>query len=330
LTRGRRGNFYGVASLGGPSRHGTVFEITPEGKLTTLYNFCSEPNCIDGATPYAGLVEGGDGNLYGTTYAGGAAWSGTIFKLTQDGTLSTLHHFCSDPNCADGTAPLYGSLLEASKGKFYGTTPMGGAHGMGTVFEITAEGDFTTLYNFCSQPNCVDGANPSGGLVKGRNGNFYGTASSGGANRYGGTVFEITLEGNLTTLNSFGGMPDSPGAPDAGLVKGKNGNFYGTAYAGGMSVYGYGGTVFELSPTGGLRTLYTFCSLPGCADGRGPVAALTPGKEGIFYGSTAFGGLNGANACGGNGEYGCGTLFRLDVEHHVSKATAEPMDSTVP
>jgi uncharacterized repeat protein (TIGR03803 family) len=125
LTRGRRGNFYGVASLGGPSRHGTVFEITPEGKLTTLYNFCSEPNCIDRATPYAGLVEGGDGNLYGTTYAGGAAWSGTIFKLTQDGTLSTLHHFCSDPNCADGTAPLYGSLLEASKGKFYGTTPNG-------------------------------------------------------------------------------------------------------------------------------------------------------------------------------------------------------------
>lgn len=180
LIRGRKGNFYGVASLGGPSRYGTVFEITPDGKLTILYNFCSELDCIDGATPYAGLVQGRDGNLYGTTYAGGAAKSGTIFKLTPDGTLRTLHHFCSDPNCADGTAPLLGSLLEASKGKFYGTTPSGGAHGMGTVFEITAEGDFTTLYNFCSQPNCVDGANPNGGLARGCNGSFYGTTSSGG------------------------------------------------------------------------------------------------------------------------------------------------------
>jgi uncharacterized repeat protein (TIGR03803 family) len=330
LTRGRTGNFYGVTVGGSPHSEGTIFEITPEGKLTTLYNFCSEPNCDDGANPYAGLVEGSDGSLYGTTFGGGAASFGTIFKFSRDGKLSTLHDFCSDPNCADGTAPLYGSLLRAN-GRLYGTTPMGGTHGMGTVFEITADGTFTTLYNFCSQENCADGANPSGGLVRGLDGNFYGTTSSGGSTPYGGTVFEITAKGKLITIFSFASMSESSIAPDDGLIESKNGNFYGTAYAGGASIYGNGGTVFEITPQGGLTTLYTFCSQPGCIDGRAPVAGLTEARSGIFYGTTALGGLNSTIQCGLEGEYsGCGTLFRLDLDAGANLISAKPMEDDGP
>jgi uncharacterized repeat protein (TIGR03803 family) len=317
LIRGRRGNFYGVTAQGGLHYYGTVFEITPEGKLTTLYNFCSATNCIDGATPYAGLVEGRDGNLYGATYAGGVARSGTIFKLSPDGLLSTLHDFCSYLNCDDGTGPLYGSLLEASNGKFYGTTPMGGMHGMGTVFEITPDGNLTTLYNFCSQPNCADGANPEGSLVEGHNGKLYGTTGSGG---WGvGTIYEITREGKLTTLYSFGSEPNSGAAPDDGLVQGRDGNFYGTTYSGPGTTYGYGGTVFEVTSTGKLTVLHTFCSERGCADGRSAVAGLTRAKSGIFYGTTFDGGLSTTTCRDYYTTYdlGCGTLFRLDVEHRV-------------
>jgi uncharacterized repeat protein (TIGR03803 family) len=330
VIRGRNGNFYGVTSFAGRNEYGTVFEVTPEGKLTTLYNFCSVFNCVDGATPYAGLVEGRDGNLYGTTYAGGAAGAGTIFKLTPDGTLSTLHNFCSYLDCADGTAPLTASLLEASNGNFYGTTPMGGGLRVGTVFEITPDGDFTTLHNFCSLSNCVDGANPEGTLIEGRNGNLYGTTSSGALG--GGTVFEITPEGKLTTLYKFCSQPNcADGAgPDGGLVQGRNGNFYGTTYTGAETSYGYGGRIFEITPEGKLRTLHVFCSERGCIDGRAPVAGLTRAKCGIFYGTTFEGGVYGTSQCGVYGDYGCGTLFKLDLDKESKRTSDGPIEGDIP
>jgi uncharacterized repeat protein (TIGR03803 family) len=119
---------------------GTVFKIAPSGKLTTLYNFCSQTNCTDGESPYAGLIQGTDGNLYGTTPIGGANGNvcgihgnscGTVFKITPSGTMTTLHSF----EGTDGWA-LYGGLFQATNGEFYGTTEYGGTIDGGTVFSL--------------------------------------------------------------------------------------------------------------------------------------------------------------------------------------------------
>src|SRR5262249_29249133 len=161
--------------------------------------------------------------------------AGTIFSVTPEGKLTTLYSFCAESNCTDGEAPLLNSLVQGSNGNFYGTTPTGGAHGFGTVFEITPKGKLTTLHSFDGN----DGQVPYAGLVRGSNGHFYGTTYSGGAYSVG-TIFEITPKGKLKTLHSFAGIDG--GAPFAGLVEGSNGNFYGTTYSGEASVYGYGGT----------------------------------------------------------------------------------------
>jgi len=125
---------------------GTVFQVTPGGTITTLYSFCAQANCTDGSAPYAGLVQATNGNLYGTTEAGGANGKGTVFEITLGGTLTTLHSFCSQANCADGSLPRAG-LIQATNGNFYGTTFNGGALGVGSVFSITTTGKLTTLYS---------------------------------------------------------------------------------------------------------------------------------------------------------------------------------------
>ena len=175
LVQGSDGNFYGTTPVGGTTYNGTVYEITPSGALTTLYNFCSQTNCTDGSKPYAGLVQATDGDFYGTTIAGGAQGNGTIFKITPSGTLTTLYSFCSQSGCDYGLAEA--GLIQATDGNFYGTTDLGA----GTVFTITPSGTFTTLYSFCSDPNCADGTSPLAALVQATNGNFYGTTSEGGA-----------------------------------------------------------------------------------------------------------------------------------------------------
>jgi uncharacterized repeat protein (TIGR03803 family) len=303
LVQASDGNFYGTASGGECCIFGSVFKITPSGALTTLYNFCSQSGCTDGAFPLAGLVQGTDGNFYGTTNEGGTGTclgdcDGTVFKITPDGILTTLYSFCSQPDCADGTLPSTG-LIQATDGNFYGTTAYGGANGLlsGTVFRITPSGTFTTLYNFCSQSDCSDGAQPSG-LVQATDGNFYGTTSSG-CSHYGcggGTVFKITPSGTLTTLHSFS---DAGGAnPYAGLVQATDGNFYGTTLFGGASnnCDKGCGTVFKITPSGTLTTLHTFDG----TDGELPYAGLIQATDGNFYGTTYAGGA-----------YGGGTVFRL-------------------
>src|SRR5208337_3098160 len=129
---------------------GTVFEVTPAGTLTVLHSFCVNYPCADGASPYAALVQGTDGNFYGTAYGLGKFNGGTVFKITPAGALTTLHSFCSQPNCTDGGNP-YAGLVQASDGNFYGTTFERGANGDGTVFKITPGGTLTTLYSFGSQ-----------------------------------------------------------------------------------------------------------------------------------------------------------------------------------
>ncbi|HXM45490.1 MAG TPA: choice-of-anchor tandem repeat GloVer-containing protein [Bryobacteraceae bacterium] len=237
LVQATNGDFYGTTVDGGANGdYGTVFRITPSGTLTTLYSFCSQTNCTDGTYPYAGLVQATNGDLYGTTSAGGAYGHGTVFKITQSGTVTTLHSF----DGADGSDPFAG-LIQATNGELYGTTLYGG-DAYGTVFEMTASGRLTTLHSF----GYADGAYPYARLVQGTDGNFYGTTSWGGANGNYGTAYKIAPSGTLTTLYSFcsqSGCTDGE-EPDAALVQATNGDFYGTTVSGGASNWG---TVFNLS-----------------------------------------------------------------------------------
>jgi uncharacterized repeat protein (TIGR03803 family) len=312
LVQGTDGNLYGTTQGGGANLSciiggilgcGTVFKITPSGTLTTIYNFCSQSNCTDGASPfYPALVQGPDGNFYGTTLQGGAnsngscvvsgnegSGCGTVFKITPGGRLTTLYNFCSQSNCTDGSNPA-GGLVLGTDGNFYGTTGGytngGGANGLGTVFKITPGGTLTTLHSF----DGADGVQP-GTLVQGTNGNFYGTTNTGGANAVG-TVFSITPGGTLTTLYNFcslanctdGGNP----APTEALVQGVDGNFYGTTQDQRGDNSAHNGTVFKITPSGTLTTLYAFNVDPGQ-----PYAGLIQATDRNFYGTTYVGGANG-------------------------------------
>lgn len=300
LVQATDGNFYGTTPLGGAGSNcslqeftggcGTVFRITPEGKLTTVYNFCSQTNCADGSIPQAPLIQAADGSLYGTTVFGGLnqGGKGTVFKITTSGTLTTLYSFCAVVvvNCNDGEEPGTG-LVQATNGDFYGTNN-GGAHSKGTIFKITAAGKLTTLHTF----HGLDGEQPSG-LVQANNGNLYGTTFAGGANGAAGTIFRITLGGTLATLYNFCTQPNCPDGfdPAEGVVQGTDGNLYGTVNGGSNN----GGKLFKLAHDGTLTTLYSFCLQSGCPDGSDPVG-LGQGTDGNFYGTTDVGGAHGFGA----------------------------------
>jgi uncharacterized repeat protein (TIGR03803 family) len=310
LVQAIDGNFYGTTTNGGANGHGTVFQITATRKFTELYSFCSQAACADGSDPGAGLVQATDGNFYGTAEGGGANDGGTVFKITPEGTLTTLYSFCSQSGCADGGGPDAG-LVQAADGNFYGTTMEGGVNdscfgvSCGTVFKITRSGALTTLYSFCSASDCSDGEFPQAALVQATDGSLYGTTTLGGANGEG-TVFKITPDGTLTTLYSFcsrSGCADGSG-PRAALIQATDGDLYGTTNLGGANG---GGTVFKITLSGMLMTLYTFCSKTGCTDGEGPFAGLVQDTSGKFYGTTGGGGTGG---CPGGG---CGTVFSLSA-----------------
>jgi uncharacterized repeat protein (TIGR03803 family) len=298
------GHFYGTTNGGGLNYScsfngcGTVFNITSSGTFTSLHNFDGG----DGSAPFGGLLSAADGNFYGTTSSGGAndscslfgyAGCGTVFKITPDGTLTTLHSF----DDTDGEYPS-AALAQDRDGNLYGTTSYGGSgkacvDGCGTVFKITPDGALTTVYSF----NGTDGANPAAALVLATDGDFYGTTPNGGTEGYG-TVFKITPGGKLTTLHNF---PSDDGSnPEGGLVQATDGNLYGTTTNGGSSVacpYGCG-TIFKISEGGTLTTLLNFDYL----NGDHPVGALFQATHGAFFGTTFFG--------GGNDN---GTIFSLSV-----------------
>lgn len=313
VVLGTDGNFYGTTEQGGSNSNidcngervgscGTVFKLTPGGELTTLYNFCKLANCADGSLPVNGLVQGTDGNFYGTTWYGGIGGTcngsqtqptgcGTAFKITPKGELTTLYQFCSSDTC---TADPSG-LVQGKNGTFYGTTNFGGTgsggaqcgSGCGVFYSITSAGVFTTLYSFCVATNCPDGAHPQGSLVQASNGDFYGVANGGGANNFG-TVFKIGPGGALVTLYSFCAQTDCPdgGYPEAGLIQATDGNFYGSTSSYGKNV---GGTLFRLSGDK-LKTLYNFCSKTDCNDGDAPSAPLFQATNGNLYGTAGSGG----------------------------------------
>ncbi|HUI43975.1 MAG TPA: choice-of-anchor tandem repeat GloVer-containing protein, partial [Terriglobia bacterium] len=257
--------------------------------LTTLHSF----HRSDGGYPQESLVQANDGNLYGTSWYGGANYDGTVFKITPSGTLTTVYSFCSQSGCTDGEEPE-AALVQATDGNLYGTTAEGGANGGGTVFKITPSGALTTLYSFCSHSGCTEHGFSPGGLVQATDGNFYGTTYFGGAGIGGaGTVFKITPSGALTTLYSFCTLSNCPDGdlPYAAMVQANDGNLYGTTGDGGAN--GDAGTVFKITPSGALTTLYSFCSQSGCRDGELPGELSVQATDGNFYGTTYEGGANG-------------------------------------
>jgi uncharacterized repeat protein (TIGR03803 family) len=348
------GNLFGTTADGGTGANGgTAFEIVKiaggyASTPTTLVSFCALGGiCADGASPAAGVIADADGNLFGTTFTGGAnVGGGTVFEIVKTAggyasTPTTLVSFCSLPNCADGAKPN-GSLSADANGNLFGATLGGGTgNNGGTVFEIakTAGGYAstpTTLVSFCALANCADGLFPNGGLIADANGNLFGTTSSGGANG-NGTVFEIVktaggYASTPTTLVSFCALAncaDGEG-PQVGLIADANGNLFGTTLGGGANRRG---TVFEIakSASGYASTptiLVSFCSatplsrdpggppvLDNCPDGSGPFAGLIADANGSLFGTTASGGVSRG-----------GTVFEITDSGFVTPVAIPPSE----
>jgi uncharacterized repeat protein (TIGR03803 family) len=303
LVQGPDGSFYGTTFFGGTNNYGTVFKVTTGGTLATLVYFC----VTNGEWPAASLTPGSGGNFYGMTSSGGSNESGTVFQMTTNGILYTLYPFSASVNGTnvEGASPQAGLTL-GSDGLLYGTTCDGGGGGDGTVFKITTNGTLAVLHSFRADAlnatyayTNADGANPKANLAAGNDGKFYGTTSVGGTNGYG-TVFQVTTNGTFTTLVAFNGTNGSD--PLGQLTLGTDGNFYGTTSVGGTN---NNGTVFEMATNGTMHVIHTFSETINNAgytnvDGASPQAGLTPGNNGIFYGTTTKG-----------GNYGYGTVFQM-------------------
>jgi uncharacterized repeat protein (TIGR03803 family) len=286
MVLGIDGNLYGANWWGGAANRGILFKMTPSGQVTTFHTFCLQTGCPDGAWPWGHLIQDLQGNFYGTASDGGVHGHGTVFRITPGGTLNTVHSFCALAKCGDGQFPQ-GALILKPQGGLYGITASGGVHGQGTVFTITASGTLTNLYNFCAVSGCADGAVPSS-LVLGTDGNFYGTTERGGAMNQG-TFFKLSLSGQLTTAYSFCSLSGcADGGDPVSLTLGSDGNFYGINLR--TSTPG-SGTIFEMTPSGSLTLLHTFCSSGTCTDGKMPATTgLFQHTNGSFYGVIGHGG----------------------------------------
>jgi uncharacterized repeat protein (TIGR03803 family) len=265
-----------------------------------LYTFCqTDATCSDGASP-SPLIIDGSGNLYGTVAGGGAQGDGAVFQLKRSGTIwreTVLYSFCADTNCSDGKLPR-GSLKMDSAGNLYGVTALGGAHGLGMVFELKPNPTRTAwrekvLYSFCADSNCSDGASPNGPLVLDRSGNLYGTTQDGGTVNNSGVVFKLTLNAARTAFREtvlYAFCPFSlcvDGAlPKWGLTIDASGALYGTTNFGGKFL---DGVAFAVAGTV-ERVLYNFCSRTNCPDGSLPVSGVTIDNIGNLYGTTSSGG----------------------------------------
>ena len=288
------GNFYGTTPTGGPGANnnadfGTVFRITPAGAFTNLVNFTSDT----GTHPYAPPIEGSDGNLYGTTAGGGggATQWGTVFKVTLDGTLTTIFIFTFDAMAdrwPNGFSPQ-AALVQGTDGILYGTTVNGGTDSSesnnddGTIFKMSTTGTLLMVTTVHGPPGPQDLRAP---LIQASNGNFYGTSYEGGGDTNAGTVFEFTPAGVVTTLHSFvGGAGNTGTRPYDGLLQGSDGNFYGTTEYGGTADLG---TVFKITPAGDFTVLVNFTG----PNGQQPFASLIQAADGNFYGTASIGGTD--------------------------------------
>jgi uncharacterized repeat protein (TIGR03803 family) len=281
----------------GTSFNGTIFKLTPAGAANNLYTFCV-PDCTNGETPRGNMIQARDGNLYGTTETGGIGIldAGTIFKLTTRGTLTTVHTFCQLSNCTDGANPLGSdTLIQATDGNLYGVTRDGGAKGNGTIYQLSLDGTFKTIYKFCKSGTCTDGRLPDG-LVQGLDGDFYGVTIAGGTNG-DGVVFKVTKFGGLTVLYNFCSQTNcADGEAPSSLILGSDGNFYGTTVNDGSGSI-VPDNVFQITPAGAYTVLHSTD-----LDTQQGVLSLMQATDGNFYGTYSIGGAS-----------NLGTLFRLST-----------------
>jgi uncharacterized repeat protein (TIGR03803 family) len=241
----------------------------------------------NGNGPYSSVVQGPDGNIYGTTDSGGNdTQSGTLFRLTPSGEVTDLYNFCSLAKCADGWGPDSAPVVGID-GNFYGVVQGGGSGQLGTFYRMTLDGEFTTLYNFCATRPCTGGGAPTG-IILGGDGNFYGTTDGGGNASGSGTIFSISPTGQLTLLHTFCSL--TPNCLDGARafyppILGSDGNLYGVTWGGGSLG---GGVLYELTPSGTYSVLYNFCGQELGCSGIGEPYYVVRDANGNFFGTTEY------------------------------------------
>lgn len=310
------GNLFGTAASGGAGDAGVVYELRHVGgewRYKTLHEFCSQPDCDDGATPLGKLIADVHGNLYGVTYArvahGGGG--GVAFKLMPAHgrwKFKTLHKFCSRSNCADGFGAIGGLTYRGAESgalydgvsALYGMTAFGGAVGQGLVYSLApgASGwSEHVIHDFCTETEecgLSDGGEPIGALIVDSLGNLYGATASGGVN-FDGTLFKLSpasgRKWSETILHSFcADLGCDDGAMPVGVTMDAAGNLYGATEQYGAN--GQGGNLFRLSSAGSFEVLHDFCAEADCADGRQPFANVALDASGNLFGTTISGGGN--------------------------------------
>jgi uncharacterized repeat protein (TIGR03803 family) len=279
------GYYYGTASAGGSLGLGVLLRMSPNGLVTVLHNFAGGS---DGAVPYASVIQGSDGNIYGTTF-GNSSTASTVFRYTTAGSFSTIFQF----NATQGqsvTAPL----IQGTDGDLYGTASQGGANSCGSIFKLTTSGSLLLNYSF---PCGAGGSAPIGPPMQASNGSFYGTTSQGGT--YGvGSVFKLSVNGTPSILYSFQGYFNGgadASTPYAGLLEATDGNLYGVTTNGGTQ---NDGTLFRITTSGSYKLLLSFNGTTGNL----PLAAPMQHTNGLLYG-----------AADGGGKFRFGTVYSLNL-----------------
>jgi uncharacterized repeat protein (TIGR03803 family) len=276
VTLDATGNLYGTTELGGAQFRGVVFKLDTVLTETPLYSFTGGS---DGSEPTAGVILDSAGNIYGTTYYGGTAGVGVVFKVDTSGHETVLYSFTGG---SDGGYPWAG-VVSDSAGNLYGTTNNGGTEGVGVVYKVDTTGHETPLHSFGG----AGGSSPNAGVIVDSAGNLYGTTYSGGSSGGWGVVYKLSAAGHETVLYTFMGGADGAYPSWAGVIRDSAGNFYGTTGNGGT---GNAGVVFKLSAS---RQETVLCSFPSSTDGGNPYGGVIRDSSGNIYGATSGGGTDG-------------------------------------
>jgi len=310
LIKGSDGNFYGTTYYGGAAGLGTLFKMDSRGTITTLHSFSACAS--DGCYPASALVEGADGALYGTTYYGGSAVIGNVFKISKSGTFSSIYSFtnCVSTGCYPKTA-----LTLGTDGTLYGTTYYGGAIGLGTVFKVSTAGAVLQVYAF---PNCSVACYPMDALTMGADGALYGASYYGGTYSLG-SIFKLTTSGTASALYSFPNCT-SGCSPRGGLTQSADGTFYGVTYAGGSSGLG---TVYQFKSSA-YTMLVAFNGTGGSLPQSAPLLL-----NGTLYGTTLTGGTNGLGAIYAVSTTSTGAMTKLYDFENVIRTAYSPAGGLV-
>jgi uncharacterized repeat protein (TIGR03803 family) len=304
LAMDNSGNLYGTSVTGGNFQSGNVFQLTPKHNGWTLNVLYSFTGGQDGGQPYKGVTLDSHGNLYGTTVTGGSGacegGCGVVYKLTHTQGRWTQTVIYSFTGSKDGSGPGSPVVFDR-QGNLFGTTPVGGANGVGTIYELKPgkDGSWKLVVVHTSTGGSDGSGGSAGRLLFDDKENIFGVATSGGAHG-SGTVYELSSQNGkwkLRTLYAFKGEPDA-GFPYGGLTLDSAGNLYGTTYYDGENDIG---AIYELSPIGGKWKEKVLHSFAGGADGSESLSTMVYDAAGNLYGTT----IEGGSGCD------CGTIFKL-------------------